>query len=408
MYVELTATDKHLKSDLTITGSKSETNRLLILQALFSNLKIENQSDSDDSSVLQQALSAKNQKIIDIGHAGTAMRFLTAYFAFQKGERTLTGSPRMQNRPIKVLVEALRKLGADIQYLQQEGYPPLLIRGSNPTSNAVRIKADVSSQYISALLLIGASFPQGLKITLQGEVLSRPYIEMTLSLLKKVGVQNKFENNQITISPLTEIEAKTITIESDWSSASYFYSLAALSETAVLKLSHFKKNSLQGDAKIAKFFNKFGVSTYYKNDSILLKKEKNVELPSYFETDLSHYPDLAQTLAVTCLGLGISFKLKGLSTLRIKETDRLNALQSELSKFGAEIKIKKDILIGKARGTLNQNIKIDTYDDHRMAMAFAPLVLKTKITIQHPQVVSKSFPTYWKLLQRCNIEQVFQ
>lgn len=406
MYVKLKATDENLKSNLTITGSKSETNRLLILQALFSNLAIENQSDSDDSLVLQQALSAKNQKIIDIGHAGTAMRFLTAFYAFQKDEKILTGSQRMQNRPIKILVEALQKLGADIQYLQKEGYPPLLIRGSKPTSNNVTIKADVSSQYISALLLIGASLPNGLKINLEGEILSRPYIDMTLSLLTKAGIKTKITAHQIVVFPVNEIEIKTLTVESDWSSASYFYSLAALSKTAEIKLSHFKEDSFQGDAITAKYYKHFGVSTTYKNNTILIRKDKNVEPPTYFEADLSNYPDLAQTLAVTCLGLGVAFQLKGLSTLKIKETDRLNALQTELSKFGATVQIKKDELIGKPCQSLTENVKIETYDDHRMAMAFAPLALKTKISIENPAVVSKSFPSFWKLLQGCNIKTV--
>lgn len=393
-------------STIQISGSKSETNRLLILQALYPEIMIENISDSDDSVVLQQALSSI-QTQIDIGHAGTAMRFLTAFYAFHgKKEKILTGSQRMQNRPIEILVEALNSLGAEISYEKKHGFPPLKIRPQKPKKSQVDLSAEVSSQYISALLLVASKFSKGLKIQLKGEILSRPYIEMTLKLLEEIGIQTIFENNLIQVYPAEKILPKTIVVEPDWSSASYYYSLIALSEQAEIRLKNFKENSLQGDAQVAKIYAKLGVETTFLPEEIILKKKKDFSPPDFLKEDLKSHPDLAQTLAVTCVGLKIPFEITGLSTLKIKETDRLAALQNELSKFGATIQITKDSLQGQIRQELTSNILVKTYDDHRMAMAFAPLCLKVNLSIEHPEVVSKSYPSFWEDLKKCGVNQV--
>lgn len=400
MPLKLKAKSQNINAELKLPGSKSESNRLLILQAFFSNLKIGNCSDSNDSQVLKKAL-ASNKKTIDIGHAGTAMRFLTAYFAIQKGEKILTGSERMQNRPIKILVNALRDLGAEINYQNKEGFPPILIKGQKIKKNTIELNADVSSQYISALLLIAPILPNGLNIKLRGEILSRPYIDMTLDLLKKLDIQTSFQDDVIKVFPKKSISEETISVESDWSAASYLFSLAALADSAEIRLSTFKKNSLQGDAVVAKIYEQFGVETVYETNTIWLKKCDNVLLPKKFEMDLTNYPDLAQTLAVTCLGLQISCKLTGLQSLKIKETDRLKALKTELSKFGAQVEIDADSLQLYPSKKFKSNVLVKTYNDHRMAMAFAPLALKIPLSIENPKVVSKSFPGFWEALEAC-------
>lgn len=401
MIFQLHHSGQAIHSAIRIPGSKSESNRLLILQKFFPSIHIENLSNSDDTRALQKALES-HQTTIDIGHAGTAMRFLTAYYAFSKGEKILTGSSRMQQRPIKILVGALNTLGAQIEYLKNEGYPPLKITGGLPTQSKVSLKANVSSQFISALLLAGTAFPKGLSVTLEGEILSKPYIEMTLQLLQQVGIKTEFSNQTICVYPTQEIQNQTIEVESDWSSASYFYSMAALAQTCTLKLSTYKSNSLQGDAYTAKLYQQLGVETTFKNQQIILKKSTDFQLPKYFEADLIDYPDLAQTLAVTCSGMGIDFKLNGLNNLRIKETDRLQALQNELNKLGMDIKIQGNSLMGKA-ACLKSGVTIKTYEDHRMAMAFAPLALKKDIHIENPEVVTKSFPGFWKAMEACGL-----
>lgn len=384
---------------ITITGSKSESNRLLLLQALYPAITISNLSESDDSDAMQKALSG-NDEVVDIHHAGTAMRFLTAYYAIQEGKEViLTGSSRMKERPIGVLVDALRSLGAKIEYVENEGFPPLKIAGQKLLKNKVSIKAGVSSQYITALLLIAARLENGLELTLDGEITSRPYIEMTLALLNAVGIGNYFEGNVITVLPKPEIKKATseIVVESDWSSASYFYSIVALADEGTsIRLSSYKKNSLQGDSALAIIYKGLGVETVFEGNSILLKKSvvaKEVNL------DLNDTPDIAQTIAVTCFGLGIACSLTGLHTLKIKETDRLEALKIELEKLGAKIKVTNDSLLLEASGVINSNVAIATYNDHRMAMAFAPLAIKVPIHIQDADVVSKSYPAFWSDLQ---------
>ncbi|MDY8136495.1 3-phosphoshikimate 1-carboxyvinyltransferase [Aquimarina sp. 2201CG5-10] len=391
-------------STLQITGSKSETNRMLILQALYPQVKIDNVSNSDDSQLMQKALSS-DEMIVDIHHAGTAMRFLTAYFAVKDGRETLlTGSSRMQERPIKILVDALRQLGADIKYEKQEGYPPIKVLGKQPTSNKVSLKANVSSQYISALMLIASSLPDGLNISLEGKVTSVPYINMTLSLLNDIGVEGNFENNVIQIKPYKSVESCNVVVESDWSSASYFYSIVALSDNKSVTIGSYKKQSYQGDSCLAEIYKHLGVETQYGDNTITLTKveDQSMKLPDAL--DLSNAPDIAQTITVTCFGLGIGCYLTGLHTLKIKETDRLEALKAEIEKLGGIVVITEDTLLLKPSDVIKENVSIATYKDHRMAMAFAPLALRTSLRIQEADVVSKSYPDFWSDLRKLGFE----
>ena len=380
-----------------ITGSKSESNRLLLLQALSPQIKIDNLSNSDDSVLMQKALSSK-EAIIDIHHAGTAMRFLTAYLSIQDGKDVvITGSSRMKERPIKILVEALKTLGADISYLENDGFPPLKIIGKKLTKNKVALEANVSSQYISALLLIASKLEDGLELTLNGIITSVPYIKMTLSLLHEIGVETSFVKNTISVKPrVSNLKPQTLTVESDWSSASYFYSIIALSDLGTeITIGSYKKESLQGDSVLANIYESFGVSTVYEANSIRLIKAKNTK-KSNLEFHLSDAPDIAQTIAVTAFGLGVECYMTGLHTLKIKETDRLVALKTELEKLGAKIDITEASLRVNTANKINSNISISTYNDHRMAMAFAPLGLKTAIRIENADVVSKSYPQFWE------------
>jgi len=396
---------------LQITGSKSEANRLLILQALYPQIKIKNLSNSDDSQVMQAAIASTIEEV-DIHHAGTAMRFLTSYFATRQGRKTvLTGSARMQQRPIKILVDALRDLGADISYENEEGYPPILLNGKKIIKNEVSLQANVSSQYISSLMLVAPTLENGLKISLEGKVTSVPYINMTLSLLKEIGAEGSFENNIITIQPLKETTADTIVVESDWSSASYFYSLVALSKGAKITLGSYKQASYQGDSSLAEIYRHLGVETTYTNNTITIEKVGNVvKEGDAFDgaLDLANSPDIAQTIAVTCFGLGLSCHMTGLHTLKIKETDRLEALKIEIEKLGGNVTITETDLKLEASTFIKENVAIDTYQDHRMAMAFAPLALRTNLLINEAEVVSKSYPDFWMDMKQLglSIEEV--
>tara|TARA_B110000046_G_scaffold28985_1_gene30200 strand:- start:27278 stop:28510 length:1233 start_codon:yes stop_codon:yes gene_type:complete len=385
-------------TNITITGSKSESNRLLLLKALFENLEIQNVSNSDDSQYMLKALDSENSTV-DIHHAGTAMRFLTAYFATLEGQTTLlTGSQRMQERPIKILVDTLRALGADIEYDKEEGYPPLRITGKTLLKDEVRMKANVSSQYISALLLMATKLKNGLTLHLEGKITSVPYIKMTLSLLDQLGVETSFEGQVIQVKPYLETVSKTFIVESDWSSASYFYSIVALSPVGTqINLSTYKKDSLQGDAVLQEIYTNLGVQTTFEGATINLKKI-NTKVPDSLNLDLANAPDIAQTIVVTCLGLQIKCKLTGLHTLKIKETDRLEALKNEIYKFGTSIDITDDSLHLSDFKPLISGAIVETYNDHRMAMAFAPLALKTSFSINEAEVVSKSFPDFWENL----------
>ena len=320
-----------IKGTVQVTGSKSETNRLLLLKALYPNVNLGNVSISDDGRVMEAGL-LKTSGEVDIHHAGTAMRFLTAFLASQEGrEVVLTGSARMKQRPIGVLVEALKSLGAEIEFLETEGCPPLRIKGKRLSESQVSLPADVSSQYISALLLIAPSLPNGLTLELVGKITSVPYIKMTLSLLNQLGVATTFKANIITVAHKSEVSDMAIEVESDWSSASYFYSILALSTPgSKVTMRSYRQNSLQGDSVCEQIYKAFGVETTFDNRMMTLRK-KEVEIPERFECDLANAPDIAQTIAVTCFGLGIGCHLTGLHTLPIKETDRLAAMRTELS-----------------------------------------------------------------------------
>jgi len=407
MNIQLHKSTTNQESTIKITGSKSESNRLLLLQALYSNIEIKNLSNSDDTLVMKEALSTSSNSI-DVHHAGTAMRFLSAYFASQKGrEVVLTGSDRMKERPIKILVDALKTLGADISYLEAEGFPPLKINGKSLTKNKVTLKANVSSQYISALLLIAPKLENGLELTLEGNITSIPYINMTLALLNEVGIKTSFIDNVIKVEQQSTINKQKSMVESDWSSASYFYSIVALGDVGTeISLSSYNEDSLQGDSVLADIYQQFGVKTSFQENRIILQKlalneteRSSINQQSLIQLDLSHAPDIAQTIAVTCFALGLECSLKGLHTLKIKETDRLLALKIEIEKLGGQVSITEDSLTLKASKLIKSQVAIDTYNDHRMAMAFAPLALRTSLIINDAEVVSKSYPDFWSDLK---------
>ncbi|WP_282051198.1 3-phosphoshikimate 1-carboxyvinyltransferase [Maribacter aquivivus] len=401
MKLHLTGPSNHqLKDTITITGSKSESNRSLLLAALFPDIKIENISNSDDAQVMAKGLKI-SEGTVDIHHAGTAMRFLTGYFSSQEGKSViLTGSKRMTERPIKILVEALRTLGAEISYVQDEGYPPIKIKGQRIVKDKVSLPANVSSQYISSLLLIAPSLDNGLELELVGKITSVPYIKMTLALLEEIGVVTSFAGNMIKVSPKAKIAPTTLVVESDWSSASYFYGICALAAPGTeITLSAYKKKSLQGDSVLANIYTAFGVETTFGENKVTLRKTDKKVLTAN-EFDLANAPDIAQTIAVTCFGLGVGCHLIGLHTLKIKETDRLEALHTELSKLGANISVTDKTLTIVPTSEINADVAIDTYNDHRMAMAFAPLAMKTTLFVNDAEVVSKSYPDFWNDLKQ--------
>ncbi|MUV02610.1 3-phosphoshikimate 1-carboxyvinyltransferase [Flavobacterium rakeshii] len=402
MNILLKASSGMLSSSIQITGSKSESNRLLLLQALYSQITVENVSDSDDSSVMTKALNS-NDNVIDIHHAGTAMRFLTAYFAVTPGkEVVLTGSARMKERPIGILVDALKSLGAKIEYVGNEGYPPLKITGTDIVCDKVTLKANISSQYITALLLVAAKLKNGLEISLDGEITSLPYLQMTLNLLNQVGISAILENNLIKVKPIEQVNPITLTVESDWSSASYFYSLVALAQKGTeANLSSYVQKSLQGDSALSEIYKELGVETIFSENTITLKNTG--EAQKQLSLNLVNTPDIAQTIAVTCFGLGTGCHLTGLHTLKIKETDRLEALKTELTKLGAVVAVTDDSLTLEPLVHINSDVAINTYNDHRMAMAFAPLALKTSIIINDAGVVSKSYPSFWDDMKQVGI-----
>ena len=383
---------------IQLTGSKSESNRMLLLQALFPQIELTNLSNSDDTVAMKSGLESEDA-LVDIGHAGTTMRFLTAYFStIENQEKTLTGSQRMQERPIGILVDALRQLGADITYLKNEGYPPLLIKGKKLSANEVRLSADISSQYITALMLIAPRLAGGLRLHLQGMITSVPYIKMTQSLLHDIGIEASFSDQTIEISPKMDIDATTHAVESDWSSASYYFGIAALAKEADIHLSTYKENSLQGDRVLMNIYEQLGVQSSIENNTLYLQKQALHS--TSIQLDLSNAPDIAQTIVVSCYGLGIACDIKGLHTLKIKETDRLVALQNELTKLGATIEITdRSLHLHKRNNPIRPNVLIETYHDHRMAMAFAPLALLVPIRIQDADVVTKSYPGFWKDLE---------
>ena len=396
-----------LQATITLPSSKSICNRALIIAALSGRqTQLENLSDCDDTRVLVRAMQSEDN-VIDVMAAGTAMRFSTAYFSTVPGTRILTGTARMRQRPIGVLVNALRQLGAQVAYTEEEGFPPLRITGSSLKGGAISLPANVSSQYISALLMVGPTLREGLQLHLEGSILSRPYIDMTIALMRQFGaVMEWTDDATICVAPQPYRPLKEFRVESDWSAASYWYELVALSPDpeARIVLPYLFENSLQGDSRIREFFTPLGVHTDFTAEGVVLTKRK-AETTEVFKLDLSEQPDLAQTLVVTCAMLHQPFHFTGLQTLKIKETDRIAALRTELQKIGICIEAANDSeLFCKEFGATelppNAFISIDTYDDHRMAMAFAPCALRYPLLrINHPEVVSKSYPSFWQHLK---------
>ncbi|MCO6565620.1 MAG: 3-phosphoshikimate 1-carboxyvinyltransferase [Apibacter sp.] len=390
---------------INLSGSKSISNRLLVLNSLFHNsLQLQNLSKCQDTYMMERALSSKEQ-IIDIYHAGTAMRFLTAYFSIQENRNIiLTGSHRMKERPIKILVDALNQLGAHISYVENEGFPPLEIKGKKINRNIIHLPANISSQYITALCLIAAKLDKGLTINLEGKITSKPYINMTLQILNKIGIITSFYQNKISIEPINEVKKQDFIIESDWSSASYHYSICALSKNLKIRIKYLFKDSLQADRKIADIYQKyFGINTLFHENVITINKIENFQYPNFIELDMNDCPDIAQTVAITAFGLRIPIKMTGLETLKIKETDRLIALKNEIEKCGGNVEITDCSFELKRIDSFRENQIIETYNDHRMAMSFAPLQLLFPLTIKNPNVVEKSYVEFWNDLKMYGI-----
>jgi 3-phosphoshikimate 1-carboxyvinyltransferase len=434
----LTKSGKTVNGTVQLTGSKSECNRALIIGALSKGkVKVENMSDAADAVTLKSILDLQEQTplpliintqvldedgtveksngptitqgrmidhLINIGPAGTAMRFLTAYLPLQDKEVTLTGSERMQQRPIGILVDAMRKLGAAIDYVKNDGYPPIKIHGGfEQKTDRISIKGDISSQYITALLLIASSLPQGLSLEIEGELTSRPYVEMTLAMLRQAGIQHTWHANTITIANQSFAETALL-VEPDWSAASYWYAIAALSDKAELFLPGLTSYSLQGDSVITELMANFGITSIFKNGGVHLTKEPKPIFRKIF--DLKECPDLAQTVIVVCAALGHDASFTGLETLKIKETDRILALQTELAKIGVKL-IQKGLVykLDCSEKQIPQRMFVNTYDDHRMAMAFAPLaILIPELEIEDADVVEKSYPAFWKDLEKVGFE----
>ena len=390
---------KNLQGNINISGSKSESNRLLTLRAYTSFFNINNLSDSDDTNTMISSLKSDNKEI-NIGHAGTAMRFLTSYYSsILNSSKILTGSARMKERPILILVEALNNLGADIEYIDKKGYPPIRLNGKLISKNIVTLPANVSSQYVSSLMMLGVSINEGLKIKLSTEITSLPYIHMTKKIIERIGGNVDVKPDEIIIKQLVSDKIPDQIVESDWSSASYFFSLVALSDNSDLTLSSFFNKSIQGDSRIVEIYKQFGVETNFHNNKIHLKKN-NIDLPDSISINLRDNPDLAQTIIVTCLGLGVDCKLEGLQTLKVKETDRLLALKREIEKFEVDtIAVSDQSITLKNNSKLKSGVSINTYDDHRMAMSFAPLSIINPIFINNPEVVSKSYLNFWNDLE---------
>lgn len=385
--------------EVKISGSKSQSNRLLLLQAATGGrFTIDNLSDSHDTRAMLRVLAQDGAGRVDVGHAGTAMRFGTAFLAVQAGRETLlTGSDRMKQRPIAPLVEALRALGADIRYDEREGYPPLRIRGGALPGGECTIDSSVSSQFITALMLVAPTLERGLHLHLSGRSVSRPYIELTASVLRSVGLECSFEGDEVRVPAGVASFDGTITVESDWSSASYYYALAAVARKA-FRLTSFRADSVQGDSRLARLYGEyFGVDTVFAPQGVLhLVPRKDFVAPSHLSLDMENTPDVAQSVAVTMAALRIKGRLTGLQTLRVKETDRIAALDAELAKFGVVCTAGPDTLALESFSSRRAEIFLETYQDHRMAMAFVPLAWEGAFSVLQPDVVSKSYPRFWE------------
>lgn len=394
---------------IELTGSKSESNRALVLAALSDGtVKIKNLSSAADTVTLDNIINEQiknNSAVVNVGPAGTAMRFLTAYLSLRGQKVEITGTERMKQRPIGILVDALTTLGADISYKEVNGFPPVLVNGAfQQKTKHIAIKGNISSQFLTALLLIGSSLPEGLDLEIVDELTSRPYLEMTLTMLQQCGIKHSWKDNIISITP-QEFAETTLTIEPDWSAASYWYSVAALSEESIIHLPNLKKDSLQGDSAIAEIMAMFGVNTFYNEDGIVIEKVDTEIKPQLL--DFKKCPDLAQTVVVVAAALGKEFSFTGLETLKIKETDRILALQTELAKIGVKlIETQPEIYQLNCEGLhFPKQLTIATYEDHRMAMAFAPLALVIdEVIVEEAMVVEKSYPLFWDDFMKIGFE----
>ena len=402
--IQLRPPSRAIHAEIQLPSSKSESNRALVIQALADEeIVLHNLSEARDTQTMQRLLQSSEPEW-DVLDAGTTMRFLIAYSAVARMGKLLKGTARMHQRPVKLLVDALRGLGADIAYLENEGYPPVLVRGftNGQSARRVSIRGDVSSQYISALLMIAPTLTDGLELSLTGKVGSRPYIEMTLALMHHFGIEHRWnEDNLIRIDP-QPYRAGTYTIESDWSGASYWYSLVALADDARVKLLGLRQPSWQGDSAIVGIMDQLGVATAFEEGGVVLSKKAAADT---ITQDFSDCPDLAQTVAVVCAAKTIPATLSGLESLRIKETDRVAALQNELAKIGATLEEEggRGKIVPSANNYAGRELKFATYEDHRMAMAFAPLAAKTAVTIEEPSVVNKSYPRFWDDLAKAGV-----
>ena len=406
--VSISASTKDISGEIVLTAGKSESNRVLMIRALCENhFEINNLAIAKDTETMQRLLM-DTSSIKDVGPAGTTMRFLTAFYANTPGEFVLTGSERMKNRPIKILVDALKDLGADITYMEKEGCPPLKINGKKLNGGAINIDGSVSSQYLSALIMIAPTLKGGLQINLLGKVASVPYLKMTLELISYFGANYTWEGNCISISEGKYL-GKDYTIEADWSAASYWYQIAALAKSANLRIGGLKQKSLQGDSAIVEIFSRLGVQTVFLDKEIEIKKNTNFTLPNELVYDFSNCPDVAQTLASTVAGLGIAGHFTGLESLRIKETDRIEAIKVELAKFNINVEVigEDEIKILKGKLTATKEL-VNTYDDHRVAMSIAPLclVVDGEVKIEESEVVQKSYPDFWKDLKKVGLVSV--
>ena len=404
---KITAPTK-LNVNVSLPASKSISNRALIIHALSGGRMLpQNLSDCDDTNVIIEAMRYMPETI-DIKAAGTAMRFMTAYLSVMRGTHVITGTERMRHRPIGVLVEALRKLGASIEYIGEEGYPPLRITGRSLTGNSIEIPGNVSSQYISALLMIGPVLPKGLKLRLTGDIISRPYTDLTLWVMREFGADAEWSSGDTIIVKPQPYKSHDYFIENDWSGASYWYEMVALANDgdATVQLSGLMDGSKQGDSVVKYIFSLLGVKTIFESkqegvpQTVTLKKSGRC-VPK-LEYDFINSPDLAQTIVVTCCMLGVPFHFRGLSTLKIKETDRIAALKTEMRKLGFVLQDKNDseLIWDGTRVEPQADAAIDTYEDHRMALAFAPVCMKQSIVINNPQVVTKSYPHFWEDLRQ--------
>ncbi len=398
--IQITAPDS-FAGIIHLPGSKSISNRALIIRALSGeNFSLEGLASAKDTQTLL-ALLASDNHTLDAGPAGTTFRFLTAYLSFRSGSNILTGSERMKQRPIGVLVDALRELGANITYLENEGYPPLLIDSPEGENNKreIKVAADISSQYISALLMVAPTLEDGLEIKFEGKPVSLPYIRMTLRMMARFGAEYQESETGISVKP-GKYKGTPFRVEADWSAVSYHYAIAAISQGAEIEIHGLYPDSTQGDSVIRTVMESFGVYTTFEEKGIRITRRPDTKLPEKFEYDFTECPDIAQTLAVICGALGVPAKMTGLKTLRIKETDRISALRIELAKVGVSVtEIGDDEMHISGQANVKEPV-FKTYEDHRMAMAFAPLAILGEISIEEPEVVVKSYPEFWEDISR--------